>query len=246
MLVSLPQSLFYENEQKKIAEATIIKTKVAEGLRLARLGVSTLEPVDTSALDTKEGVKVAQAKVVLMWREKESYEEALRLYPFVSNMVVPDMAFQLGPYDPIRKHPNLQVDVVIFLRKDKESNLDSERHEASIRKKLPKGDMTFKIVDWPDRLTIFDTNDYFFTNSAIELLSLGRVVVCDRLHAAILSYLSGIPFVYIDQVSGKITKTLGAAFDGVDNCMDGGKSRWAKAEGLEEALMKASRMIHVH
>jgi exopolysaccharide biosynthesis predicted pyruvyltransferase EpsI len=69
------------------------------------------------------------------------------------------------------------------------------------------------------------------------------VVVCDRLHAAILSYLSGIPFVYIDQVSGKITKTLNTAFDTLDGCMDGNRSKWGKANSLEEALSLASNFI---
>ncbi len=72
------------------------------------------------------------------------------------------------------------------------------------------------------------------------------MVVCDRLHAAILAYLPGLPSVYIDQVSGKITKTLGTAFDGMGDCMDGEKAMWAKAGSLEEALTKAAELIDHH
>jgi exopolysaccharide biosynthesis predicted pyruvyltransferase EpsI len=228
------------DKKLEISDVTLIKERVAVGLGLATQGFLT---VDTSALDTEEGLKYAKSRAIFMWREKESHEEALGLYPFVSNMVVPDMAFQLGPYAPIRNHPEEMVDIVIFLRKDHESKIDSTRDSYSIRSRLPKGDLTFKIVDWSDRLKIFDTTDYFFTNSAIELLSLGKVVVCDRLHAAILAYLSGIPFVYIDQVSGKITKTLSAALDTLDGCMDGERSKWGKANNLEEAFTLASKMI---
>jgi exopolysaccharide biosynthesis predicted pyruvyltransferase EpsI len=135
------------------------------------------------------------------------------------------------------------VDIIIFLRNDSESKINITHDSYSIQTMLPKADMTFKIVDWSDRLKIFNTTDPFFTNSAIELLSLGKVVVCDRLHAAILSYLSGIPFVYIDQVSGKITKTLNTAFDTLDGCMDGNRSKWGKANSLEEALSLASNFI---
>jgi hypothetical protein len=240
-LIGLPQSLFYLNNTLRITDVTLIKENVALGLGLATRGLPKWGPVNTSALDTDEGLKYAKSRATLMWREQESYEEALRLYPFVSNMVVPDMAFQLGPYAPIRNHPDEMVDIIIFLRKDHESKIDSTR--SKIQKMLPKADMTFKIVDWSDRLKIFNTTDPFFTNSAIELLSLGKVVVCDRLHAAILSYLSGIPFVYIDQVSGKITKTLNTAFDTLDGCMDGNRSKWGKANSLEEALSLASNFI---
>ena len=208
--------------------------------------VRETKPVNTSALDTPEGIELAKARTIFMWREKESFEEASRLYPFVTNMIVPDMAFQLGPYARIRNHPKKLVDIVIFLREDHESRVDSERNEYSIRRMLPKEDMTFKIVDWSDREKIFGSTDPFFTDTSIELLSLGKIVVCDRLHAAILAYLAGLPFVYIDQVSGKVTKTLTAAFEEVEGCMDGEKARWARAMSLKDALVKASSMIDEH
>jgi exopolysaccharide biosynthesis predicted pyruvyltransferase EpsI len=229
------------NKKLQNTDVTLIKEKVALGLGLATQGLPKSGTVNTSALDTDEGLKYAKSRAILMWREQESYEEALRLYPFVSNMLVPDMAFQLGPYAPIRNHPDEMLDIIIFLRKDHESKIDSTR--SKIQKMLPKADMTFEIVDWPDRLEIFHTTDYFFTNSAIELLSLGKVVVCDRLHASILSYLSGIPFVYIDQVSGKITKTLSASLGSFDGCMEGKQGKWGKAKSLEEALKVASKLI---
>ena len=242
-LIGLPQSLFYLNETLKKLDVISIKEKVALGLGLTKPGRLPWDPVDTSALDSAKGIKLAKSKVVLMWREKESYKEAMKLYPFVSNMVVPDMAFQLGPYAPIRKHPEKAVDIIVFLRDDIESQVYSKRNFMEVMKLLPTPGLTFKIVDWPSRLAMFDTTDYFFTNSSIELLSLGKVVVCDRLHAAILSYISGMPFVYIDQVSGKITKTLSAAFDNIGVCLDKKRSRWARATTLEEALAKASAMI---
>lgn len=269
-LIGMPQSLFYLDKSLKTKDATSIKEKVALGLKLAsqedrrrRLEeymwdeegnggwgnwgtTAPAKPVNTSALDTPEGIQLAQSRTIFMWREKESWEEASVLYPFVTNMIVPDMAFQLGPYAPIRNHPTELVDIIIFLRKDHESKVDSERNEDSIRRILPKSDLTFKIVEWSDRLDIFGTTDTFFTDTSIELLSLGKVVVCDRLHASILSYLSGLPFVYIDQVSGKITKTLTTALEEHEGCMDGEQALWARAWSLREALAKASEMIDKH
>ena len=121
--------------------------------------------------------------------------------------------------------------------------MQSQRYEAQIKAMLPKEDMTFRIVDWPDRLQIFSSRDEFFTDTSIELLSLGKVVVCDRLHAAILSYLVGLPFVFIDQISGKISKTFRGTFEGIDGCLDGEKAGWAQATSLQEALKVASDML---
>jgi len=240
--------------RQKENEAVAIEEYVALGLNLAKKKKKTaanttteeeVSIVDTRALSTHEGRRKSKSRVILMWRERHSYNQATKLYPFATNVVVPDMAFQLGPYAPIRKNNDRggMVDILLFLRHDKESILGSKRNEESIRAILPRGDLTFKIVDWDSRLKLFDTTDTFFTDSAIELLSLGKVVVCDRLHAAILSYVSGLPFVYIDQVSGKITKTLSTAFEHTSTCQDRRANRWDSAVDLEEALVKASEML---
>jgi hypothetical protein len=36
-------------------------------------------------------------QIVLTWRQENSYNEALHLYPFVDNRLVPDIAFMIGP-----------------------------------------------------------------------------------------------------------------------------------------------------
>ena len=233
MFVGMPQSLFYKHNRRKQQDTKDIKKNVANGL-----GFNS-----TNLLDSEEGRALAKSKVTFMWREKESYDEAMRIYPFVSNIIVPDMAFELGPYAPIRRFPEKLVDITLFLRDDEESTL-SVRTRDSIKSILPQANLTFEIVDWNNRLHIFNSTDFFFTDTAVELVSMGRVMVCDRLHAAILGYLTGIPFVYIDQSTGKITKTLSASLGQVDGCMDSERSKWARAATLEEALAIAASMIH--
>ena len=232
VFVGLPQSLFYQNETTKSIDTTAIRQNVASGLGLP----------STDALDSDEGRKLSKKRVTFMWREDTSYEQALRLYPFVTNILVPDMAFELGPFAPIRKSPEKLVDIIVFLRDDQESTL-SNRTRDFIQSSLPDKDLTFEIVDWTSRYAIFNTSDHYFTDSVIQMISLGKVMVCDRLHAAILGYLIGIPFVYFDQSTGKITKTLSGSLGGIDGCMDGEASRWAQASNLEEALAMAAQMI---
>lgn len=226
-----PNHFFYEDESVQEKEAVLIKKNIALGLGLA----------NTSQLDTADGQKLAHTKVTFTWREKESLDLAKRLYPFVQNLLVPDMAWQLGPFLPIRKSPEKLVDILVFLRRDKESKVNWSN--AYIQSIMPNKDLTYRIVDWSDRLGIFGTTDYFFTETAIKQISLGKVVVCDRLHAAILAYLTGIPFVYIDQVSGKISKTFHGSFDQLDDCLDGDKGWWAKALSLPQALSLAHKFI---
>lgn len=210
------------------------------------------KPVNTSRLDTEEGIALSKSRVTFTWREKESYQHALEIYPFVSHLLIPDIAIQLGPYDPIRKseHSSHFVDILFLSRGDHES-LQTTRDRDYLQSLLSShsqeaSKMTFKVVDWPNRLEMFDKpSDPYFTETSIQLLSLGKIVICDRLHAAILCYLSGLPFVYIDQVSGKITKTFGWALETSEGCEDGtGEySRWAKETSMEGAISKAISMI---
>jgi hypothetical protein len=131
--------VFYLKQHLKQADSVAMKKKVALGLGLAKeeqdYGYTQRRrrrpppPVDTSGLDTPEGLELAHSKVIFTWREQESYEEAQKVYPFVRNMVVPDIAFQLGPFAPIRKRPKKLVDVLVFLRADLESKVKSIRNE---------------------------------------------------------------------------------------------------------------------
>jgi exopolysaccharide biosynthesis predicted pyruvyltransferase EpsI len=140
------------------------------------------------------------------------------------------------------------LDMVIFLRDDKESTYMPQRNRQAIRNILSSvegGDkISFSIVDWEDRLERFQSLDYFFTKTSIQLLSMGRVVICDRLHAAILCYLSGLPFVYINQKTGKISKTLRVAFDSWDGCTDGESAMWARADNLTHAIELANSFLY--
>jgi hypothetical protein len=240
----MPQSLYYRDGSRAAGDAGRLRESVARGIG-----------VDASALDNDTGAgELARSRVNLCWREAESYDQAKELYPFASHLLVPDIAFQLGPYDaPPVDDEVPRLDVLLLLRGDHESTQRGFRSKAAVRRELSRvspgaGRLSFRIVDWEDRLELFQSKNIFFSDTSIRLLAIGRVVVCDRLHAAILCYLAGIPFVYLDQVSGKIAKTLAVALGeatsalagggGVD-CLDGDAARWARADNFTDALHKA-------
>jgi exopolysaccharide biosynthesis predicted pyruvyltransferase EpsI len=227
-IVSMPQSLYYRNETLKKTDAIRIEAAIS--------------PFNDTSV----------AKPTFLWREQYSFDQASHLYPSANNLLMPDIAFQLGPFQPLPLEDSdpRSVDIVLFLRADLESLESENRNRRSVRsilKSLVGKDnaiaTTFKIVDWNDRLEIFDSDDILFSETAIQLLSMGRVLVCDRLHASILAYLSGIPFIYIDQLSGKISKTLGVALDSADGCLDRKESHFAKATNLTQALDMAMRFL---
>ena len=72
---------------------------------------------------------------------------------------------------------------------------------------------------------------------------MGKVIIADRLHATILAYLSGVPVVYIDQVTGKISKTLDVAFSSIDSCRDAEATKLIRAFNFTHALELAARLV---
>eukprot|EP00980_Cylindrotheca_fusiformis_P021232 scaffold8161_cov111-Cylindrotheca_fusiformis.AAC.9 len=117
-IVSMPQSLYYEDPALKEKDIQWMKEMIATGLGLESAAV----------LDTQEGQQISQSQVILTWRERESWQEAKELYPFVRNVLIPDIAFQIGPYSPILPSTQEeQVDLLLLLRDDKESKVTKER-----------------------------------------------------------------------------------------------------------------------
>jgi exopolysaccharide biosynthesis predicted pyruvyltransferase EpsI len=183
--------------------------------------------------------------------------------PYCTHLLVPDIAFQLGPYQqmppPPLAHKELEsgggggggggaTDLVFLLRDDHESLYAAQRNRQTIRQlvqEATKRELTFSIVDWKDRLVRFDSTDIFFTETAIQLLSMGKVLICDRLHAAILAYLvTDMPFVYLDQLTGKISKTLRVAMESGPACQSTTTAqRWSAAPNLPDAIRHAAQWL---
>ena len=290
-VVGMPQSLFYRHPESERSDSRLLKREL-------RVGSTILQQQRSRDSQNDDNTQNFSASVVLSWREHTSFHKAQQLYPYVTNLLVPDIAFQLGPYhiqqkdsDPASKFE--QVDFVFLLRRDHESTIlpdlfagpenadddDNEvenenssqqkqhqqQHEQQNITKILQDvvlsamqgvsknkSFSYQIVDWPDRMRLFSSNTQFFSTDSIKILQMGQVVICDRLHAAILAYLSGIPFVYLDQVTGKITKCLQVAFDTSESCgaaaVEDQSStietfRYARAENLTEAIRFGARML---
>ena len=199
-----------------------------------------------NAADTARAI-ARHGNVRLFVRDVPSYEFAAAHFD-CETVLCPDMALFLGPLE--RSAP--EVDVLYLLRTDKER---ASRDPAG----MP--DHSFRVADWPVESRVSSRHsrlrrvlhrigggpaDHPGTRAAryeaaararvlrgTALLSSGRVVITDRLHAHILCLLLGIPHAVLDNSYGKLGRFLeawtgetGVAFraDSLDDA-----ERWAAA-----------------
>ena len=108
----------------------------------------------------------------------------------------------------------------------------------------------------------FSHNENF--KSSIAFMSLGRVLITDRLHTSIFAFLLHKPHVFLEQtygkfriiivlvtelalscisILGKVNATRRVAFQSSVHCQDQEKMRYDSAQSLEEAVMKAEKML---
>ena len=160
-----------------------------------------------------------------------------------------------------------KVDILFFLRRDKESKYHRYRHLTKIRNILDETPLTdhlsFDLVDWWDNSKYLDTNvkdpagpqfeqkvinegkfDYMaMFRRSIAMFSSSRVVITDRLHASIFAFLLHKPHVYLDQSYGKIRLTREVAFNTSTFCQDKERLRFDQAEDIRQAVCLAAKMV---
>ena len=151
----------------------------------------------------------SMANLTLLWRQQDSMETASRWFATVDNVLTPDAAWAIGP---IFRQGAPEYEILLLLRRDKESTPSSELTEAEAFALLSKTGTTFQIMDWVDiELPTFGDNwfqahDLLFS-AAVSQLSKGRVLVTNRLHSTILATLMDMPVFYFDNTYGKINQT---------------------------------------
>jgi len=149
--------------------------------------------------------------------------------PKTKVLLAPDMAFMMNPLKRIRKP---KFDILWLRRDDRESALTLPLDEIAklgpmtptVLKMVPADGRavlsealfvgeTLCVTDWyratlqndePELDTLdFDARSIFWVTWALSILSLGRIVVTDRLHGHILSLLAGFPHILLNNNYGK-------------------------------------------
>ena len=188
-------------------------------------------------------------------RQQDSLDTAVGLYgTSVSQTLVPDAAFMLGPQRPCVENA---VDVVIQLRSDSESLVASSSHSMTswkfsdaICRAVRERGLSCQIIDWvsPPVCRIDRSRGLhpFLEGSkaqAVNVVSLGRILVTDRLHGALTGYLAGRGLVYIENKTRKISGVLGAAFGASQGDASGRMQTCVGDAGVLEATVQVDDVV---
>lgn len=245
-VISLPQSFHYVDKQLEVDDAAQWMKAIAE---------------ETNYSDVKD-------KMVVTWRQHQSYDKGASLYPLLDNRLVPDVAFMIGPLEESYAWSKQKpiAEIIFLLRIDKESLHSEKRNLKELRKIIDSNEETrglsFELVDWWDRKRFFNKNskkpgpnfkykvvdegkfDYQqMFKSSLAMLAGGKVLITDRLHSSILAFLLHKPHVFVDQSYGKIGKTREVAFEVSEDCEDRKQMKYEEAQSIEEAVLKAYKML---
>jgi len=202
--------------------------KELKGRRLVQLP-QTISERSTAHLDQLERSASDLADFQLLARDKVSLERA-RNFPALKSSLCPDAAFALGP---LARTAKPSFDIVWNKRGDHEGmypDAAAERHDDSIivadwlvsksspiTRRVPASlgvrirRFIYEDVDprLPDRYVdsitkLFDPLARRRLRKAVRILSLGSVLITDRLHGHILALLLGIPHVLLDTKEQKL------------------------------------------
>ncbi|RNA37104.1 exopolysaccharide biosynthesis [Brachionus plicatilis] len=198
-------TIFREGILKKFVNNTII------------LFPQTINYHDKELIKYDEKIFSAHKNFKISTRSKESYDFATKNFINTKTILVPDMAFMIGSLKPFSK-PNL--DVFILRRTDKESNFPERTWKEAYYKYFSK--IKYVEGDWHDYYHIrsekLNQLPVIRKNLVNEILSQGKIIITDRLHASIFSLLIGRPHIIINEKYKKIFNTRSTAFGNKTEC----------------------------
>ena len=138
------------------------------------------------------------------------------------------------------------MDVLCFFRVDKESVAGRDTNARVAESKLSQAGLTYEIMDWKDYgryMKYYRAKQAHYlplhrVHMGAAMVSRGRVVVCDRLHVAVLAALLGRHHVYFEPSYGKIVKCRRTAFEDIPEC-NPRSLHAARVDNVEAAVDKA-------
>lgn len=161
----------------------------------------------TDNIYIKRYQKVLKKKknVYLCFREQKSYDEALKYFSFMKERIylVPDVVFSLKETVKDDKMPRSDF-VVVSLRKDKEKGLKNEDELALMDYLNSKSNGKVRCLDtYQDIKGDINKKDEVL-DKVLDVYKTSKIVVTDRLHGMILSYITNTPCVAVSNNNGKV------------------------------------------
>lgn len=237
-IVSFPQSVYYINQEKEFKDAEKLNGWIKSSTTSSRL--------------------------ILSFRQQNQIQSAKSFYTLADVRLVPDIAFMIGPllssktiWTGKKNSTDVpSVDIIFLLRKDKESTMDCTSVQRSLkilRLTNPSledriANLTYHISDWDGYEDVYRVREFKEDDAMLKveagrnLLSLGKVVVTDRLHSSILALLMHKPHVFIEQSYGKISNTRSTAFAASEHCNED-SLMFHQSHDLEDAIESALKFL---
>jgi pyruvyl transferase EpsO len=189
----------------------------------------TVKYLDDAFLERDKEIFANQSQVTLLARSEASLVTFKEHFPRNPSFICPDAAFVIGPL-----LPNLapKFDILFLLRIDEEKALTDTLLHSSFEL-LDQAGLSYTQVDWydwrqaspfgPDYEPTVPEDTYsnlpsYRLQASNNLLSLGRLIVTDRMHAMILSLLMHKPVIGLDNSYGKLSGLKSSFLDGVESC----------------------------
>lgn len=145
----------------------------------------------------------------VFFREKKSFEISNTFF-FGKKFLVPDIVFSLGDslskfknYSGIRKENK----VLFLIRNDKERKIENDFYHKIVQYVERKGRKVIKSDTFIDKIRVTDENRLFYLRKIFREIGNSSLVVTDRLHGMIFSYLIGIPTIVLENNNHKIFST---------------------------------------
>ena len=234
--ISGPQSIWYDPDKKKGVQ---VDNEIIES-EFVYIFTRTLFFVDSFIRSFVHSLnmclEIATKADLLTFRQKDSYQFAMKHYGNFTNVVeTPDISFMLGPLMPTQK---TKYDVFVLMRVQ----------EQNISDRICKGvriqGYHCAYGDWGYGTNIERMVGEYPPNYAeigvqmgVGTISLGEVIVTDRLQAVILGFLAGKNVLYVDTTSKKIGNVLSTAFEGTD-CINVQKPEFGLTELITTSVLK--------
>lgn len=182
--------------------------------------------------------------LTMMMRDYESLNYVKGNFTYAKAPFVPDSAFMLGVQLP---NSDPVVDVLYLLRTDWETVVDYKSH--SPKALADKHGLSSEVWDFPihsfplhehKNKTLIQDMGYIFpgrlqyhkfmpsteaitwyrTQIGNTMLSRGRVIIADRLHASVMATLIGRPVVYVDNSYRKTSRVRSSLSEFIPECTD--------------------------
>lgn len=183
----------------------------------------------------------------LFVRSTDSYSQAQKMYPHIDVKLVPDIAFALGPLLPSKRATH---DVLILFRQDMEANDDIWSLTQWMELSFAAANLTYKCQDWwyqpedhpneisESAITVFPE---VRLQAAVDLLSIGKVIITNRLHGSIVATMMGKHLIFVDTKEGKLAQVRDTAL-GSSHCSNANLHA-QQSESLKSAMEMVIQML---